>query len=165
VRSTAELDAILSLAEVARDFDYCRPEMTTQPCTRLRGALHPLLSRTIDRFIPLDIELGGSADKSPLLVVTGPNFSGKSVVLKTVAMIHVLAQVGSYVPCQAAQLGVVDRVFTRVSSLESNSQAGLQRESSFSIDVQQVALMLNACTPNSLLIVDEFGKGTNTGDG
>ena len=91
--------------------------MVTEPVTRLRQAMHPLLSRTVDRFIPIDVELG--IDKSPLRVITGPNFSGKSVVLKTVAMIHILAQIGSFVPCQAAQLGIVDRVFTRVSSLES----------------------------------------------
>ena len=163
----SELDAILSFTEVARDFDYRRPDMVLDAVTELRGAVHPLLSRTVERFIPIDVQLdrATTATSSPLLVVTGPNFSGKSVVLKTVAMIHVLAQMGSYVPCESAKLGIVDRIFTRVSSLESASQAGIQEESSFSIDVQQVALMLNACTPNSLLIVDEFGKGTNTRDG
>jgi len=104
-------------------------------------------------------------DAGGALVVTGPNYSGKSVVLKTVALASVMAQCGSFVAAHAATLGVVDRVFTRVSSQESVVAAALQDESSFTLDVQQVVTMLRSCTRSSLLVLDEFGKGTCSFDG
>lgn len=158
---SAELDVLLSFAEVAHDFNYVRPQLTSEPETVIRAARHPLLERVLDdKFVPSDIEL-----KNRVLIITGPNFSGKSVILKTVALLSILAQIGSFVPAESARLGIVDRIFTRMSGLETVCSAQIQRESSFSIDVQQVVSMLRCCTPSSLLCIDEFGKGTNTVDG
>jgi DNA mismatch repair protein MSH5 len=156
----AELDVILSFADVARDFQYTRPVMTRDPILELQAARHPLLERILDSFVPNDIMLG-----SEILIITGPNFSGKSVVLKTVALLCIMAQIGSFVPATKAKIGIVDRLFTRIQSRESLVAVATQMESSFTIDVQQVVTMLRSCAPNSLLIIDEFGKGTCSFDG
>jgi len=157
----AELDVLLCLAEVAHDFGYCRPQMCDEAVTTVVKARHPLLERVLEtRFIPSDIHIDRRC-----LVITGPNYSGKSVILKTAALVHVLAQIGSFVPADEARLGIVDRIFTRMSSMESAGAAAFQRESSFSIDVQQIVSMIRCCTPSSLILVDEFGKGTNSLDG
>ncbi|KAH9251525.1 hypothetical protein BASA81_010556 [Batrachochytrium salamandrivorans] len=156
----AEVDVLLCFAEVAHDFSYVRPELTQTPITTIREARHPLLERVLDdKFVPSDISVEG------VLIITGPNFSGKSVALKTLALMSILSQIGSFVPAASAQMGVVDRIFTRMSGLENVGAASFQRESSFTIDVQQVVTMLRCCTGNSLLCIDEFGKGTNTMDG
>ena len=157
----AELDALLSFAEIAHDFNYCRPEMTINPVSEIIAARHPLLERILENaFVPSDIRVDQNC-----LIITGPNYSGKSVILKTTALIHVMAQCGSFVPATSAKLGVVDRIFTRIASIEAMGGSAYQRESSFTIDLQQVVSMLRCCTPNSLILVDEFGKGTNSWTG
>ena len=127
--------------------------MTEETITRLRGARHPLQEHVTETtFIANDVDL-----RSGVLIVTGPNYSGKSVLLKTVALIHILAQMGCFVPCESAILGIADRIFTRVHSHESVVSSTM--ESSFSIDLQQMGGMFRRCTSNSLLLIDEFGKG------
>ncbi|GBG27637.1 DNA mismatch repair protein MSH5 [Hondaea fermentalgiana] len=156
----AEIDVFLAFATTARDFDYVRPTITSDAKISLKGAKHPLITHSLDQYVPNDIFMG--REDRRILLVTGPNYSGKSVLLKTIATIVIMAQVGCFVPAQEASLGIIDRLFTRVESLESSTTL---MESSFSIDVQQVANMLHNATMHSLLLVDEFGKGTSSVDG
>lgn len=156
----AELDIYLAFAITSKEFDYVRPVFTPEPVMMFKGAKHPLIMHSLEQYVPNDIILGTEGRRA--LLITAPNYSGKSVLLKTVATLTIMAQVGCFVPAEEATLGVVERLFTRVESLESSSTL---MESSFSIDVQQVANMLHNHTPRSLLLIDEFGKGTSSVDG
>ncbi|KAJ8354533.1 hypothetical protein SKAU_G00221000 [Synaphobranchus kaupii] len=159
LRLTAELDCLMALAQASQDHGYCSP--TLSPCGRLAltQARHPLLELCSPVFVAnplLSSEMEGKVK-----VLTGPNSSGKSIYLKQVGLIVFMALIGSDVPAKEAEIGLIDSIFTRMHSRESVS-LGL---STFMIDLNQMAYALNNSTGNSLVLIDEFGKGTNTVDG
>ncbi|XP_078658061.1 mutS protein homolog 5-like isoform X1 [Branchiostoma floridae x Branchiostoma belcheri] len=155
----AEMDCLIAFASVAKDNNYVRPELSKDSGIRIVGGRHPLQEMCVSPFVPNNTALGGSGHR--LSVLTGPNASGKSVYLKQVGLIVFLAQIGSFVPAESAVVGLVDRIFTRIHTRESVS-VGL---STFMIDLNQVSLALRCTTAQSLVLFDEFGKGTATVDG
>ncbi|XP_053769719.1 mutS protein homolog 5 isoform X2 [Desmodus rotundus] len=156
----SRLDVLLALASAARDYGYSRPRYSPQLLgVRIQNGRHPLMELCARTFVPNSAECGG--DKGRVKVITGPNSSGKSIYLKQVGLITFLALVGSFVPAEEAEIGAVDAIFTRIRSCESIS-LGL---STFMIDLNQVAKAVNNATEQSLVLIDEFGKGTNTVDG
>uniref|UniRef100_A0A2K5RVJ7 MutS protein homolog 5 n=1 Tax=Cebus imitator TaxID=2715852 RepID=A0A2K5RVJ7_CEBIM len=157
----SRLDVLLALASAARDYGYSRPRYSPQVLgVRIQNGRHPLMELCARTFVPNSTECGG--DKGRVKVITGPNSSGKSIYLKQVGLIVFMALVGSFVPAEEAEIGAVDAIFTRIHSCESIS-LGL---STFMIDLnQQVAKAVNNATAQSLVLIDEFGKGTNTVDG
>ncbi|CAM9138091.1 unnamed protein product, partial [Laminaria digitata] len=157
--SMAELDAAMSLASVASDFGFVRPVVVEDNVIMIKNGRHPLQQElTVDHFIPNDTYI---ADGGRVAVITGANCSGKSVYLKQVGVAVFLAHVGSFVPAERAIIGLTDRIFTRISTVETSALP----QSSFTIDVNQVAQMVRSSTPRSLLLIDEFGKGTAPADG
>uniref|UniRef100_G3TGD4 MutS protein homolog 5 n=1 Tax=Loxodonta africana TaxID=9785 RepID=G3TGD4_LOXAF len=156
----SRLDVLLALASAARDYGYSRPHYTSRLLgVRIQNGRHPLMELCARTFVPNSAECGG--DKGRVKVITGPNSSGKSIYLKQVGLITFMALVGSFVPAEEAEIGAVDAIFTRIHSCESIS-LGL---STFMIDLNQVAKAVNNATEQSLVLIDEFGKGTNTVDG
>ncbi|XP_045861777.1 mutS protein homolog 5 [Meles meles] len=157
----SRLDVLLALASAARDYGYSRPRYSPQLLgVRIQNGRHPLMELCARTFVPNSAECGG--DRGRVKVITGPNSSGKSIYLKQVGLITFMAMVGSFVPAEEAEIGAVDAIFTRIHSCESIS-LGL---STFMIDLnQQVAKAVNNATKQSLVLIDEFGKGTNTVDG
>ncbi|KAJ9576026.1 hypothetical protein L9F63_007126, partial [Diploptera punctata] len=159
VKKAAELDCLIALSSVARENNYCRPELTTSRILEIRGGRHPLQELCVDNFVPNDTLSG---DYYTLLkIITGPNSSGKSVYLKQVAVIAYLAHIGSFVPCCSCKIGILDHIHTRIQTVESVAI----NISAFVIDLKQMLLSLYNSTPSSLIIVDEFGKGTTEIDG
>ncbi|XDC85619.1 hypothetical protein R6Z07F_016792 [Ovis aries] len=156
----SRLDVLLALASAARDYGYSRPRYSPQLLgVRIQNGRHPLMELCARTFVPNSAECG--RDIGRVKVITGPNSSGKSIYLKQVGLITFMALVGSFVPAEEAEIGAVDAIFTRIHSCESIS-LGL---STFMIDLNQVAKAVNNATERSLVLVDEFGKGTNTVDG
>ncbi|XP_033719909.1 mutS protein homolog 5 isoform X9 [Tursiops truncatus] len=157
----SRLDVLLALASAARDYGYSRPRYSPRLLgVRIQNGRHPLMELCARTFVPNSAECGGY--KGRVKVITGPNSSGKSIYLKQVGLITFMALVGSFVPAEEAEIGAVDAIFTRIHSCESIS-LGL---STFMIDLnQQVAKAVNNATERSLVLIDEFGKGTNTVDG
>jgi DNA mismatch repair protein MutS len=152
----ADLDALVALATVAAEHGYSRPEVGADRFD-IEAGRHPVVERTEERFVPNGTDL----DPGTIAVITGPNMSGKSTYMRQVALITVLAQVGSFVPAREARLPVVDRVFTRVGA--SDDIAG--GRSTFMVEMTEVADILRAATPDSLVLLDEVGRGTSTADG
>ncbi|KAB1261934.1 MutS protein-like protein 5 [Camelus dromedarius] len=153
----SRLDVLLALASAARDYGYSRPRYSPRLLgVRIQNGRHPLMELCARTFVPNSAECGG--DKGRVKVITGPNSSGKSIYLKQVGLITFMALVGSFVPAEEAEIGAVDAIFTRIHSCESIS-LGL---STFMIDLNQVAKAVNNATEQSLVLIDEFGKGTNT---
>ncbi|WP_435145432.1 DNA mismatch repair protein MutS [Halobaculum sp. P14] len=152
----ARLDALASLATVAVERDYVRPELGGDD-VRIEGGRHPVVERTEPEFVPNDADLPGGT----VALITGPNMSGKSTYMRQVALAVVLAQAGSFVPAQAAELPVVDRVFTRVGA--SDDIAG--GESTFMREMRELTDILHDATADSLVLLDEVGRGTATTDG
>ena len=157
----ATLDAICSLAETARLFHYCRPELDTSLQLRLKDARHPVLDQNLaeEKFVPNDTDLDGEALR--LAIITGPNMAGKSTYIRQVALIVLLAQIGSFVPAASAQIGLVDRIFTRVGANDDLSRG----QSTFMVEMNETANIVNNATERSLVILDEIGRGTSTFDG
>jgi DNA mismatch repair protein MutS len=160
-RTLAHLDVFSSLAEVAVRYHYVRPELNTGSEIIIKQGRHPVVERTLlgGEFVPNDTYL--SNDDAQLIVLTGPNMSGKSTYLRQVALIVLLAQIGSFVPAEAATIGIVDRIFTRIGAGEDIA-AG---RSTFMVEMIETANILNNATPRSLIILDEIGRGTSTYDG
>ena len=160
-RAIARTDVFASLAEVASRYNYVKPELNTGDTIAIRGGRHPVVEMSLDNgaFIPNDTFL--SNNDTQLIVLTGPNMAGKSTYLKQVALIVLLAQIGSFVPADSATIGIVDRIFTRIGAQEDIA-AG---QSTFMVEMIEVANILNNATPRSLLILDEVGRGTSTYDG
>ncbi|XP_023239367.1 mutS protein homolog 5-like isoform X4 [Centruroides sculpturatus] len=156
---SAELDCLISLALIAKEFNYIRPEITRDGILHIVKGRHPLQEHCVSSFVPNDTMSGGKYGKVKLL--TGPNASGKSVYLKQVALIVYLAHIGSFVPAEMAKITIIDHIFTRIHTVESIS-VGL---STFMIDINQMSVALHYATSNSLVIIDEFGKGTEAMDG
>ena len=157
----ANIDAFSSLAEVAVRYSYVRPRLTTDNEIVIREGRHPVVETSLvdTSFVPNDTYL--SNDDAQLIVLTGPNMSGKSTYLRQVALIVLLAQIGSFVPADSATIGVVDRIFTRIGAREDLT-AG---QSTFMVEMVETANILNNATPRSLIILDEIGRGTSTYDG
>ncbi len=160
-RAIAKLDALGSFAEVASVNGYIKPELKDDYAIEISDSRHPIVERKLfgGEFVPNDIFL--SNEDQQLVVLTGPNMSGKSTYLRQVALIVLMAQIGSYVPAGKASVGIVDRIFTRVG-LTDDSVLG---QSTFMVEMIETALILNQATPQSLLILDEIGRGTSTYDG
>jgi DNA mismatch repair protein MutS len=160
-RALAELDVLAALAEVAVRHRYTRPRLAEGRTLRFTEGRHPVVEHSIagERFVPNDLSLGtGGRD---VLVVTGPNFGGKSTYIRQAALIVIMAQMGSFVPAQEAEVGLVDRVFTRVGAVDDLA-AG---RSTFLNEMIEVARILTQATARSLIILDEVGRGTSTFDG
>jgi len=157
----ANVDVFSSLAEVAVRYSYVRPRLTTDKTIVINQGRHPVveLSLVETSFVPNDTYLDN--DDAQLIVLTGPNMSGKSTYLRQVALIVLLAQMGSFVPADSATIGVVDRIFTRIGAREDLA-AG---QSTFMVEMVETANILNNATPRSLIILDEIGRGTSTYDG
>ena len=158
-RAVAVVDVIASFAAAATELRFCRPTVSKERGVGISGGRHPVVEHATDTpFVPNDTEIDGS---SRLQIITGPNMAGKSVYLRQVALITLLAQTGSYVPADKATLGIVDRIFTRVGA-EDRLASG---ESTFMVEMTEAAGILNSATERSLVILDEVGRGTSTYDG
>ncbi|XP_054790534.1 DNA mismatch repair protein MSH5-like isoform X1 [Prosopis cineraria] len=153
----AELDCLLSLALVARQNNYVKPLLTEESLIDIRNGRHVLQEMTVDTFIPNDTKV---LQDGRINIITGPNFSGKSIYIKQVALIVFLSHIGSFVPADAATVGLTDRIFCAMGSRLMTAE-----QSTFMIDLHHVGLMLRHATSQSLCLVDEFGKGTLTEDG
>ncbi|NTU91430.1 MAG: DNA mismatch repair protein MutS [Chlorobiaceae bacterium] len=157
----AELDCLASFAWCAAEYRYCRPVMSPSAELSIRGGRHPVLERIMsvdEPYVSNDCEIGQSQQ---LLIITGPNMAGKSSFLRQTGLIVLLAQVGSFVPADEAEIGLVDRIFTRVGASD-NLASG---ESTFLVEMNEAASILNNATSQSLLLFDEIGRGTSTFDG
>jgi DNA mismatch repair protein MutS len=160
-RFLGRLDCLLALAAMAEQNDYRRPRINTQGVLRIREGRHPVVEKVIqgERFVPNTIAMDNESEQ--VLVITGPNMAGKSTVLRQVALLVVMAQIGSFVPAAEADIAVTDRIFTRVGALD-NLSAG---QSTFMVEMEETANILNNATAHSLVIMDEIGRGTSTYDG
>ncbi len=154
----ARLDVLGTLAGRARALDFCRPELTATPGIVIRGGRHPVVERMVDAYIPNDVTL--RADRR-LLLVTGPNMGGKSTYMRQTAVVALLACCGMYVPAQSAQIGPLDAIFTRIGAADDLAGG----RSTFMVEMTEAAYILNRATPQSLVLVDEIGRGTSTYDG
>ncbi|BGP33912.1 hypothetical protein JCM10296v2_005721 [Rhodotorula toruloides] len=177
----SELDCLIAFAEAAKLYNWTRPVMTEEPVCKILKGRHPLSELCVDTFVPNNTALTGglgvkrspdgmdekpdlqevSQDEKSVIIVTGANFSGKSVYLKQIALITFMAHIGCFVPAEETLIGLTDRIMTRVSTKESITRGS----SAFMIDLQQISFALRNLTPCSLLIIDEFGKGTEPADG
>ncbi|HEY8552767.1 MAG TPA: DNA mismatch repair protein MutS [Thermaerobacter sp.] len=156
----AELDVLASLAEVAARYDYVRPKIAADRRLRIKAGRHPVLDRTLEgRFVPNDIDLDGREER--VMLITGPNMAGKSTYMRQVALIVIMAQMGSFVPAAEAEIGLVDRIFCRVGASDDLASG----QSTFMVEVAETALAVHNATPRSLILLDEIGRGTSTFDG
>lgn len=155
------LDALCGLAETARLYNYCRPALDDSLRLVIKDGRHPVLDQNLadEKFVPNDTELDG--EKTRLAIITGPNMAGKSTYIRQVALITLMAQIGSFVPASSATIGVVDRIFTRVGANDDLSRG----QSTFMVEMNETANIVNNATARSLVILDEIGRGTSTFDG
>lgn len=160
-RATAQVDILASFAEIAVQQKYVRPTLTNQDTIEIRGGRHPVVEKAVgsSNFIANDTLL--SNHDNQIIILTGPNMSGKSTYLKQTALIVLMAQIGSFVPAESATIGIVDRIFTRIGAQE-NLSAG---QSTFMVEMVETAHILHNATSRSLIILDEIGRGTSTYDG
>lgn len=158
----AVLDALCSLAETARLFNYTRPILNETRHLFIRDGRHPVLDQNLtsgERFVPNDVTL--EPEESRLILITGPNMAGKSTYLRQTALLTLMAQIGSYLPATSAEIGLVDRIFTRIGASDDLARG----QSTFMVEMNETALILNNATERSLVILDEIGRGTSTFDG
>jgi DNA mismatch repair protein MutS len=157
----AALDVICALAETARLFRYCRPQLNNSLRLMIKDGRHPVLDQNLveEKFVPNDTSLDGETAR--LAIVTGPNMAGKSTYIRQVALIVLMAQTGSFVPAESAEIGLVDRIFTRVGA---NDDIG-RGQSTFMVEMNETSNIVNNATDRSLVILDEIGRGTSTFDG
>jgi DNA mismatch repair protein MutS len=156
----AELDVLSSFADLAVERNYSRPEMTRDGVLVIRNGRHPVVEVVLGgSFVPNDLRI--DSDLERFLIITGPNMAGKSTYLRQTALMVIMAQMGSFIPAEAAQVGVVDRVFTRVGATDDLHLG----KSTFMVEMAETANILNNATVNSLVILDEIGRGTSTFDG
>ena len=163
-RLVAELDALASLAEVAATAGYCRPELTLERELRIEAGRHPVVEQLLVEagFTANDLHLGLGSEEAPdLLVLTGPNASGKSCYLRQAGLLQLMAQIGSWIPARSARLGIADRIFTRVGAGDDLA-AG---QSTFMVEMAETANILHHASERSLVLLDEIGRGTATFDG
>ena len=157
----AELDVLAALADRALVLRYARPHVTASDRLRIKQGRHPVIEQMPDagRFVPNDVML--DCEGNQLMIITGPNMAGKSTYIRQVALIAIMAQMGSFVPAEEAEIGVIDRVFTRVGASDDLARG----RSTFMVEMQETANILNNATPRSLIVLDEIGRGTSTFDG
>lgn len=155
------LDVLTSFAQVAEDMNYCMPEVTSSGAIDIKNGRHPVIEKILGAgsFVENDTYL--DKDENRLAIITGPNMAGKSTYMRQVALITLMAQVGSFVPAETARIGVVDKIFTRVGASDDLSMG----QSTFMVEMMEVATILKEATANSLVILDEIGRGTSTYDG
>jgi DNA mismatch repair protein MutS len=165
IQQTAEaiavLDVLCALAETARLFRYCQPDLNDSLRLVIKDGRHPVLDQSLieEKFVPNDTELDGETIR--MAIVTGPNMAGKSTYIRQVALIVLMAQIGSFVPAENAEVGVVDRIFTRVGASDDLARG----QSTFMVEMNETANIINNATERSLVILDEIGRGTSTFDG
>ena len=158
-RIVAAADALAALAEAAVRNRYRRPEVDDSPRLEITQGRHPVIEHIEDSFVPNDCRLNG--EDHQIVLLTGPNMGGKSTYLRQVALIAILAQMGSFVPAEAARIGLVDQIFTRVGASDNLARG----RSTFMVEMIETAGILHTCTPRSLILLDEVGRGTATFDG
>jgi DNA mismatch repair protein MutS len=159
-RALATLDLLAAFAETAARSDYVRPVLHAGDEIEIKGGRHPVVEPFISgSFVPNDVYLNNSTDR--LLIVTGANMGGKSTILRQVALIQLMAQIGSFVPAKSARLPIADRIFTRVGASDDLSSG----RSTFMVEMTETAAILHSATPRSLVLLDEIGRGTSTFDG
>ncbi len=165
IQQTAEaiavLDVTCALAETARLFRYCRPTLNETRRLIIKDGRHPVLDQTLveEKFVPNDTTLDG--ENLRLAIITGPNMAGKSTYIRQVALIVLMAQMGSFVPAESAEIGLVDRIFTRVGANDDLARG----QSTFMVEMNETSNIVNNATERSLVILDEIGRGTSTFDG
>ena len=160
-RVIASLDVLVSLAECAREHHYVRPVIRTDELLRIKGGRHPVLELNLkqEKFVPNDVLLDG--DRNRMMLITGPNMAGKSTYIRQTALLVLMAQMGSFIPADEAEIGLADRIFTRVGAADDLARG----QSTFMVEMVETANILNYATPKSLVILDEIGRGTSTFDG
>ena len=155
----SEIDLLATLAERAHSLNLCQPELTEQPGIDIQGGRHPVVEKVLlEPFVANDLQM--NSDRK-MLIITGPNMGGKSTYMRQAALIVLMAQIGSFVPADSAKIGLVDRIFTRIGS--SDDLAG--GRSTFMVEMMETANILHNATENSLVLMDEIGRGTSTFDG
>lgn len=158
----AQLDCLLSFASSAADYNYSKPEVNSTDIIDIKEGRHPVIERMLpvgEEYVSNDVLLNG--DNQQIIIITGPNMSGKSALLRQTALIVLMAQMGSYVPAKAARIGLVDKIFTRVGASDNISLG----ESTFMVEMHEAASILNNISDRSLVLLDEIGRGTSTYDG
>ncbi|NUQ62024.1 MAG: DNA mismatch repair protein MutS [Pirellulales bacterium] len=157
----AHLDVLVALAELARERNYCRPQVVEEPVLRIVDGRHPVLDiiQPEGTFVPNDAHAGG--ESGTILLITGPNMAGKSTYIRQVALITLMAQIGGFVPAREATIGIADRIFARVGASDELTRG----QSTFMVEMTETARILNTATGRSLVILDEIGRGTSTYDG
>jgi DNA mismatch repair protein MutS len=161
-QAAAYLDCLLSHAEVAISNSYTRPEVNDSLTIYIKDGRHPVIEKQLDvsdKYVPNDVYLDDTQQQ--ILMITGPNMSGKSALLRQTALIVLLSQIGSYVPAASASIGYVDKIFTRVGASDNISSG----ESTFMVEMNETAGIMNNLTPRCLILLDEIGRGTSTYDG
>ncbi|MGZ3241034.1 MAG: DNA mismatch repair protein MutS [Burkholderiaceae bacterium] len=154
----AQLDTLVALADHALRYNWCAPQLVTEPMLSIEQGRHPVVENQIERFIANDCELN---TERKLLLITGPNMGGKSTYMRQVALITLLAYMGSFVPATSATIGPIDRIFTRIGAADDLAGG----RSTFMVEMTESAAILNGATENSLVLMDEVGRGTSTFDG
>ncbi len=158
----ARIDCLLSFAKIAQKYNYCRPEINDGFAIDIKKGRHPVIEQQLpidDPYVPNDVFL--DKDEQQILMITGPNMAGKSALLRQVALITLMAQMGSFVPAESAKIGWVDKVFTRVGASDNISGG----ESTFMVEMNETASIMNNISDRSLVLLDEIGRGTSTYDG
>ncbi len=157
----ASLDALQSFATCAVKHNYCKPNIFDDQRLLISEGRHPVLDSTLsgERFVPNDIDLDG--DKKTMMIITGPNMAGKSTYIRQIALLSLLAHTGSFIPAKSAEIGLIDRIFTRVGAADDISRG----QSTFMVEMLEAANILNHATSRSLVVLDEIGRGTSTFDG
>jgi len=156
----ATLDVAAALAECASSRNYVRPQVNTGDALVIRDGRHPVVEQGVaGGFVPNDVDLAGS--KTQILIITGANMAGKSTYMRAAALICIMAQAGSFVPARSASIGIIDRIFTRVGAFDDLASG----QSTFFVEMLELANILNNITPKSLVVLDEIGRGTSTADG
>ena len=160
-KAVAQIDVLASLATVAEQNNYCRPKLNEKGLIDIKGGRHPVVERMIqnEMFVANDTYLDNGSNR--VSIITGPNMAGKSTYMRQSALIVLMAQIGSFVPAKSAKIGIVDRIFTRVGASDDLASG----QSTFMVEMSEVANILRNATSNSLLILDEIGRGTSTFDG
>ncbi|MEQ1440332.1 DNA mismatch repair protein MutS [Fontimonas sp. SYSU GA230001] len=158
-QALAELDVLACFAERSRALNFCRPQLAEEPCIEIRAGRHPVVEQTLDSpFVPNDLAL---SDTTRLLVITGPNMGGKSTYMRQTALIVLLAHTGCFVPAESARIGPIDRIFTRIGASDDLASG----QSTFMVEMSETANILHNATAQSLVLMDEIGRGTSTYDG
>lgn len=167
IRKTAEalstLDVLLSFASIATEQNYIRPIVDDSNTLMIKGARHAVIEQLLPmgNYVANDLNVTSAKDKTQFMILTGPNMAGKSTYMRQNALVIILAQIGSFVPAREAHIGVVDKIFTRVGSVDDLSTG----QSTFMVEMNETALILNSATEKSFILLDEIGRGTSTYDG